>query len=90
MEATMNNQQMFFILNELFFHFEDNIFVNEGVWPRKVNLIFAFSDYIENMHDAEIALYIGSEADEDIKKFRDLARQGIEIWLKENMKTLMI
>ena len=42
------------------------------------------------MHDAEIALYIGSEADEDIKKFRDLARQGIEIWLKENMKTLMI
>ena len=42
----MTDEQLTFILNTVFFDFEDNIFVNDGVWPRKVNLIFAFADYI--------------------------------------------
>jgi len=86
----MTDSEMRFILNELFFHFENHIFVNEGVWPRQANLIFAFSDYIEQMHDAEISLYIGTNDPQTINRFRHIARQGIEYWLKTNMKTLMI
>ncbi len=86
----MNKQQIFNILDYLFYQFENNIFVNNGVWPRKANLIFAFSDYIEEMKDEEIGTYILSQKKEDIDEFRDIARQGIEHWLKENMKTLVI
>lgn len=87
---TMTDDQLSIVLNELFFDFEDNIFVNDGVWPRKANLIFAFADYIEAMTNAEIAYYLETENPELIEKFRLTARRGIETWLKENMKTLMM
>lgn len=86
----MTDERLKFILDEIFFDFEDNIFVNDGVWPRKVNLIFAFADYIEEMTDTEIAYYLETEDPKLIEKFRFVARQGIELWLKENMKTLMM
>ena len=86
----MNKQNINNILDNLFYSFENHMFVNNGVWPRNVNLVFAFSDYIEEMTDAEIALYILSQKKEDIDEFRNIARQGIENWLKENMKTLVI
>ena len=86
----MTDEQLKIVLNELFFDFEDNIFVNDGVWPRKVNLVFAFSDYIEAMNDAEIAYYLSTNQQTVIDRFRFLARQGIETWLRQNMKTLMI
>ncbi len=86
----MTDEQLTFILNTVFFDFEDNIFVNDGVWPRKVNLIFAFADYIEEMTDAEIAYYLETENPKLIEKFRLTARKGIELWLKQNMKTLMM
>lgn len=86
----MNNDFFRNVLDELFFLFENNIFVNDGVWPRSVNLIFAFTDYMENMLDEEISIYINSEKKEDIENFRLVARQGIEHWLKQNMKTLMM
>ena len=43
----MTQQQINSILNALFWDFEQNKFINSGVWPYKVNLIFAFADYIE-------------------------------------------
>lgn len=90
LRCAINNELFHNILNELFFYFENNIFVNDGVCPRSANLIFAFSDYIENMLDEEISFYINSEKKDDIENFRLVARQGIEYWLKQNMKTLMI
>ena len=54
MRCIMDNN-FYNILNEIFFNFEENIFVNNGVWPRKVNLIFSFLDYIEALSDAQIA-----------------------------------
>ena len=78
------------ILNEMFFNFEENIFINDGVWPRKVNLIFSFMDYIEALTDAQIADILMTNDLNMIEKFRFTARQGIECWLNENMKTLMI
>ena len=86
----MDDKKIFDILNELFFSFEQNEFINNGVWPRKVNLIFAFSDYIENMEDAQIAEYLKTNNTFLIERFRFIAYQGIENWLKNNMKTLMI
>lgn len=90
MVVTMTEEQLKIVLDELFFDFEENIFVNDGVWPRKVNLIFAFADYIEAMNDAEIAYYLSTNQQCIIDQFRLMARQGIEAWLKQNMKTLMI
>ncbi len=86
----MYDDKINLLLTQLFFQFEENIFVNDGVWPRKVNLIFAFADYIENMKDAEIAYYLETENQSIINDFRLAARKGIEAWLKENMKTLMV
>ncbi len=86
----MTDEYIHKVLTELFFDFEDNIFINNGIWPRKVNLVFAFSDYIEAMSDAEISVYLMTKSNDVINRFRYIARQGIEYWLKQNMKTLMI
>ena len=86
----MNHNYIYNILNELFFNFEENIFINNGVWPRKVNLIFSFLDYIEELSDAQIADILKTNNANMIDAFRFMARQGIEKWLNENMKTLMI
>ena len=86
----MNDKKILKILNEMFFYFEENIFINDGVWTRKANLIFSFSDYIENLTDAQIAEYLKTNNISYIERFRFIARQGIETWLKNNMKTLMI
>lgn len=86
----MNDKKIFEILNELFFNFEENIFINDGVWSKKANLIFAFSDYIENFTDTQIAEYLKTNDLRLIERFRFIARQGIEKWLNDNMKTLMI
>ena len=86
----MTDNQLHTILDKIFFRFENNIFTNTGVWPRKANLVFAFADYIEEMKDTEIAVYLNSDDAELIDRFRAAARKGIEIWLTENMKTLVI
>lgn len=74
----MDNENFYNILNELFFSFEENIFVNNGIWPRKVNLIFAFWDYIETMSDAQIADILITDDVTKIEQFRFVAKQGIE------------
>ncbi|MCQ2741122.1 MAG: hypothetical protein MJ210_03280 [Alphaproteobacteria bacterium] len=86
----MTDTDYFTYLDELFYNFEQNIFVNDGHWPRKVNLAFGFSDYIENLSDAEIAAFLKTNDIKKINRFSFLAQQGIEQWFKQNMKTLMI
>lgn len=86
----MTDKKIFEILNWLFLNFEENIFVNDGVWPRKVNLIFAFWDYVEDLTDLQISDILKTNSIDNINRFRDIAKQGIEKWLNDNMKTLMI
>ena len=86
----MSDKKIFEILNWIFFDFEENIFINDGIWPRKVNLIFAFWDYIENLSDLQISDILKTNNPSNIERFRLIAKQGIEKWLNENMKTLMI
>ena len=86
----MTNKQLQKILDEVFFDFESKYFQNNGIWPRRVNLVFAFSDYIETLTDDEIIEYLGSTNKKLISLFRKNAKQGIDKWLNENMKTLML
>ena len=86
----MTDKKIFEILNGLFLNFEEDIFVNDGVWPRKVNLIFAFWDYVEDLTDLQISDILKTNSIDNINRFRDIAKQGIEKWLNDNMKTLMI
>ena len=86
----MSDKKIELILNNLFFNFEQNIFINNGVWSRKANLVFAFSDYIEEFSDNKIANLLKTNNPKLILRFRYIARLGIENWLKQNMKTLMI
>ena len=86
----MDNKNLYNILNEIFFNFEENIFINNSVWPRKVNILFAFLDYIEAMSDAQIADILMTNDASLIEQFRIAAKQGVEKWLNDNMKTLMI
>ena len=86
----MSDKKIFEILNWLFIDFEENIFINDGVWPRKVNLIFAFWDYVESLSDLQISDILKTNNPSNIERFRLIAKQGIENWLNENMKTLMI
>lgn len=75
---------------KFFFNFEHRHFKNNGVWTRQVNLVFAFADYIESLSDEEIAEYLKSGNKKLIARFRFTAKQGIDKWLDENMKTLML
>lgn len=85
----MTDELLHQILDETFFDFETNRFENNGVWPRRANLIFAFADYIETLSDEDIAERLNSDDARLIKRFRTTAKQGIDKWLEENMKTLM-
>ena len=86
----MSNKTLNSLLDELFFYFEENIFENNGPWPRKVNLIFSFSDYIKSLSDEEIATFLENNEPQEIESFRKIACEGIDTWLKANMKTLML
>ena len=85
----MTDTKLKLILDELFFSFEENGFEDNGTWPRKINLIFSFSDYIKSLSDEDISEILKTNKSDDIQKFRRTAQDGIDNWLNENMKTLM-
>ena len=76
--------------DNLFWWFENNLFKNEGNYPRKTNLVFEFSDWIESMDDDELAERLGLFADfkdvDDACKAANQAREemirGIDNWLE--------
>ncbi|MBR4106200.1 MAG: hypothetical protein IKK52_02735 [Alphaproteobacteria bacterium] len=86
----MTQQQINSILNALFWDFEQNKFINSGVWPYKVNLIFAFADYIEALKEEDVIPFVSEDIFLDVDLIKQKAQQGINLWLNENMKTLMM
>lgn len=86
----MYQQQINSILNALFWNFEQHKFVNDGVWPYQVNLIFAFADYIETLKEDDVLPFVSESTFIDLELIKEKARQGIDLWLNDNMKTLMI
>lgn len=86
----MTQHQLQYILDALFWNFEQNIFINDGVWPRQVNLIFAFADYIEGLTEQDVLPFINEGTFLDLNLIKQQAMKGINLWLDENMKTLMM
>jgi len=86
----MKQYQIQYILDALFWDFEQNKFVNDGVWPRAVNLIFAFADYVDQLSEEDVLPFVPDDMFLDINLIKQKAMQGINLWLDENMKTLMI
>lgn len=75
--------------DNLFWWFENNLFKNEGNYPRKTNLVFEFADWLEELDDDELAERLGLFADfkdvDDAYKAASQAREemirGIDNWL---------
>ena len=86
----MTKEQLHYILDALFYNFEQNIFVNDGVWPRQANLIFAFADYIDNLQEEDVLAFLPKDVQFDLESIKHAAMEGINLWLNENMKTLMM
>lgn len=86
----MTQDQLEYVLDALFWDFEQNKFINDGVWPYKVNLIFAFADYVDNLKIEDITPFAPENMSIDLDIIKQKAMQGINLWLEENMKTLMI
>ena len=86
----MNKYQINYILDALFFDFEKNKFVNDGIWSYEANLIFAFSDYIENITEEDLIALLPKDIQPDLAKIKQAAILGINRWLNENMKTFMM
>lgn len=78
------------IANEIFWYFEENIFENCGSYPRNTNLIFAFADYMDAMSDDEITQYLKLCDSKDVACFRQIIKDGINAWLKYNVKTMIL
>lgn len=76
--------------DNLFWWFENNLFKNEGDYPRKTNLVFEFSDWLEKVDGSELAERLGLYADfkdvDDVENAVNQAREemmrGIDNWLR--------
>jgi hypothetical protein len=76
--------------DNLFHWFEENKFTNEGNYPRNTNLVFEFSEWLENVDGSELAERLGLYANfkdvDDVENATNQAREemmrGIDNWLK--------
>lgn len=76
--------------DNLFWWFENNLFKNEGNYPRATNLVFEFSDWLEKVDGSELAERLGLYADfkdvDDVENAANQAREemmrGIDNWLR--------
>ena len=77
--------------DNLFHWFEENKFTNEGNYPRATNLVFEFSEWLENVDGSELAERLGLYADfkdvDDVENAANQAREemmrGIDNWLEK-------
>lgn len=87
--------------DQLFAWFEQNKFVNSGVYPRNTNLVFAFADFIDSLSDDKLLEILNfdndilvnnkTEASQiEVEHFRSIVKEGIDSWLRYNAKTMAI
>lgn len=86
----MKNKNISITLDRIFMDFAENKFTDDGVWTRKVNLILAFADYIQGISKKEMRRFTPRGAKISLKCLKKAADEGINRWLKDNMKTMMI
>ncbi|MBQ8676855.1 MAG: hypothetical protein IJ529_00100 [Alphaproteobacteria bacterium] len=85
----MNNKNINKTLNKLFNDFAANRFVDEGTWPRRVNLVLAFADYVEQINKKQMRKFAPKGAKISLKALKRAADEGINRWLEDNAKTLL-
>lgn len=77
------------IANDLLYRFEAELFQNDGVYSRNVNLVLAFDEYVRCLSDSDIAEIVGSE--EMVAAFRSMIDTGVDAWLDAcSLKTLCL
>ncbi len=86
----MDDKQLKQKANELWYFFENNIFINDGKFSYNTNLVFAFSDYIEELTNIDLLEFLQSEDEQDSLKFRKMLQEGINNWLDDFAKTFAI
>ncbi len=74
-------------INNLFWQFEENIFVYQGIYPYQTELVFAFADYIEKLSDADLQQLLPNLNPEQVKK---LVNKGTDKWLQKYAKTMFL
>ena len=76
--------------DELWYFFENNLFVNDGVYSYNTNLVFAFADYIDNLSDADLSDFLHTSDADTIQHFRQMINHAIDRWLSDFAKTVAI
>lgn len=74
------------LYDSIFYWYEQHVFENDGVWPRNVNLVFGFADWIESVPDTILSSMANAE---DVNTVRKDLRLGVDTWIKENHKNIM-
>lgn len=74
-------------IDNLFWSFEQNQFIYQGIYPYQTELVFAFADYIEKMSDAELQDLLPNLNPQKVKKIVSI---GTDKWLCKNAKTMLI
>ncbi len=86
----MNNKNITITLNRLFMDFAENHFDSKGNWPYRVSLLLSFADYIQGINKKQMRRFAPKGAKISLKKLKKAADDGINRWLQDNMKTLML
>jgi len=85
------NKELKLKADKLFYIFEDNLFQNNGNYPRRTNLILEFSEYIINASKEELEKYITFNSDEEFLMLKKCINSGIDKWLDNGeIKTMLL
>ena len=79
-------QKALYLLNV----FETKYFQNSLPYNRKLNLVFEFCDYINQMPDWQLAAELESDTLEDAQNFRKIINSDIDYWLGDLLKTIWL
>ena len=77
-------------MDNLFWWFENNLFKNEGNYPRETNLVLEFDEWVRKADKDELAERLGFYSDykdpEDAEKRAEQARiemlNGVDMWVR--------
>jgi len=76
--------------DQLFWQYEREKFEYSGRYCYMTELIFRFADYVDELKDEELLEFLASEDKAKAGQFRCLLQKGIDRWLQDNAKTMLI
>ena len=76
------------IAADMFTYFEVNFTDDALPYARRINLVLAFCDYINDMPDWQLCDWLNTQDIPEIKAFRNFINQGADAWLGDQIKTI--